>query len=83
MMGERIDLFKMWKYTHMLKMNMSLTGNVIHNIPDILLPATTDEVLLRGTMLEKILSEILSSIGFYASFKFSASLTKKKDLTKV
>lgn len=52
---------KMWKYSYMLEMNMRLAGNVIHNVSDILLPAATDEVLLRDAVLGKILSDILSS----------------------
>lgn len=58
----------------MLEMNMCLAGNVIHNISDILLPAATDEVLLRDAVLGKILSDILSSadsIAFLFSWIFA------------
>lgn len=47
---------------------MCLTGNVIHNIPDILLPAATDEVLLRGAVLRKILSSVRLDRFFHADF---------------
>lgn len=40
-----------WFVTYMLKVNMSLAGYVIDHVPDLLLPAATDEVLLGHTML--------------------------------
>lgn len=32
-------------------MYVGLTGDVIHDVPDVRLPAAADEVLLRGSML--------------------------------
>lgn len=37
----------------MLQMCMSLTGDIVHNISHVLLPAATDEVFLRRSVLEK------------------------------
>lgn len=39
--------------TYMLQMYMSLACNIVYDIPDILLPAAADEVLLRSSMLRK------------------------------
>lgn len=36
---------------YMLEMDMGLAGNVINDVPDVLVPAATDEVLLRCSML--------------------------------
>lgn len=38
-------------FAYVLEVDMGLAGNVINDIPDILLPAATDEVLLRCSML--------------------------------
>lgn len=43
---------------------MSLAGNVIRNIPDVLLSAVSDKVLLRGAMLEEKL-RIITKIEEY------------------
>lgn len=37
----------------MLQVHVSLTGDVIHNIPNVLLPAAADEILLRSAVLER------------------------------
>lgn len=37
----------------MLQVHVSLTGDVIHNIPNVLLPAAPDEILLRSSVLER------------------------------
>lgn len=39
--------------TYVLKMYMSLAGNVVDNISDILLSAVADKVLLRSSVLQK------------------------------
>ncbi len=40
---------KGWAYV--LEMDMGLAGDVINDVPDVLVPAATDEVLLRCSML--------------------------------
>lgn len=39
--------------TYMLKVDVSLAGDVVDNIPDLLLSAAADEVLLRSSVLQK------------------------------
>ena len=39
--------------TYVLQMNVSLAGDVVHHVPDVLLPAAADEVLLRGSVLHE------------------------------
>lgn len=39
--------------TYMLKMNVSLAGDVVDDISDVLLSAAADEVLLRRSVLQK------------------------------
>lgn len=39
--------------TYVLKMNVSLTGDVVRNVPDVLLPVAADEVLLRSSVLQR------------------------------
>lgn len=39
--------------TYVLKMNVSLAGDVVDNISDVLLSAAADEVLLRSSVLQK------------------------------
>lgn len=42
---------KLKGFAYVLEMDMGLAGNVINNVPDVLVPASTDEVLLRRSML--------------------------------
>ena len=42
-------------------MYVSLTGDVVHHIPDVLLPAAADEVLLRSSVLQEHRGERLQS----------------------
>lgn len=41
------------KSTYMLKMNVSLAGDVVRNVPDVLLAVAADEVLLRSSVLQR------------------------------
>lgn len=38
-------------FAYVLEVDMGLAGNVINDVPDVLVPAATDEVLLRCSML--------------------------------
>lgn len=49
-----LDVMSLWKCsTYMLQVYVSLTSDVIDHVSDVLLPAATNEVLLRSAVLEK------------------------------